>query len=141
MININKIIINGKIISISKSIGEEKNKFYFVKIVKSRIYKGKKYSTFFDVKVYNEKFNDNKDKFVINKEILLEGKLDSYIKDNNLITFIILDKVSDNIYDRFEDIISYDVDGTMLWHGKRCEKIPMLKEEEEKLKKELSEFE
>lgn len=134
MIKINNIIIDGKIISISKPLGKTDKKYYFIKIKQSRVFNRKVHSTFFDVKVYNDKLKNNKQLYVIGRKVIIEGKLDSYFKNKNLITYIVLDSISDNLYSEFGDIVSYDSDGTMLWHGKRCKKIPMSEIEEQELK-------
>ena len=134
MIIINKIKIDGKIVSFSKPLGKEDNKYYFMKIKQSRVFNGGMHSTFFDVKVYSDKLKENKELYVIGKKVMIEGRLDSYFKDENLIIYIVLESISNNLYNEFGDVISYDTDGTMLWHGKRCEKIPMSEIEEQELK-------
>ena len=53
--------------------------------------------------------------------------INSNIKKNN----------KDNIYNK---IIDYDTDGVMLWHGKRCETVPMSEEETKEMEDLLSEF-
>ena len=40
----------------------------------------------------------------------------------------------------FNKIISYDTDGVMLWHGKRCESVEHTEEERKEMKDLLSEF-
>lgn len=40
----------------------------------------------------------------------------------------------------FNKIISYDTDGVMLWHGKRCESVEPKKEERKEMEDLLSEF-
>ena len=139
MIKINKIKIDGKIVSFSKPLGKEDEKYYFMKIKQSRVFNGNKHSTFFDVKIYNDKLRENKELYVIGKKVIIEGRLDSYFKDRNLITYIILEKIRDNFSNELGDIISYDTDGTLLWHGKRCEKIPMDEKEEKELKELINE--
>lgn len=134
MIKINKIKIDGKIVSFSKPLGKEDKKYYFMKIKQSRVFNGEMHSTFFDVKVYNDKLKDNKELYVIGKKVMIEGRLDSYFKDENLIIYIVLESISNNLHNEFGDIISYDTDGTLLWHGKRCEKIPMSEKAEQELK-------
>ena len=38
------------------------------------------------------------------------------------------------------NIISYDTDGVMLWHGKRCEATPASPEEQKEMEELLSRF-
>ena len=38
------------------------------------------------------------------------------------------------------NIISYDTDGVMLWHGKRCESTPATLEEQKEMEELLSRF-
>lgn len=45
--------------------------------------------------------------------------------------------INSNVLD---EIISYDEDGVMLWHGKRCEAIPCTEEEQKELDEMLSEY-
>lgn len=40
----------------------------------------------------------------------------------------------------FNKIISYDTDGVMLWHGKRCESTPPTEEEQKEMEDLLREF-
>ena len=40
----------------------------------------------------------------------------------------------------FNKIISYDTDGVMLWHGKRCESVKPTEEERKEMEDLLSEF-
>ena len=40
----------------------------------------------------------------------------------------------------FNKIISYDTDGVMLWHGKRCESVEPTEEERREMEDLLSEF-
>ena len=40
----------------------------------------------------------------------------------------------------FNKIISYDTDGVMLWHGKRCESVELTEEERKEMEDLLSEF-
>ena len=43
-------------------------------------------------------------------------------------------------YEEEVPMISYDTDGVMLWHGKRCESIPPTEEELKEMEDLLSEF-
>lgn len=45
-------------------------------------------------------------------------------------------KINNNM-NNIELPMTFDEDGTMLWHGKRCESVPCTKEEEEELKKSI----
>ena len=59
-------------------------------------------------------------------------------KDINYGLIIKLDK--DFNFEEEIPMISYDTDGVMLWHGKRCESIPPTEEELKEMEDLLSEF-
>ena len=102
----NNVKIDGKIVGISKPIGKEGNKYYFIKIKQSRVFNEEKHSTFFDVKVYSNILKKHKELFLVDKKVMIEGNLDSYFKDDNLITYIVLEKINDNFYNKLGDILS-----------------------------------
>lgn len=64
---------------------------------------------------------------VVNKEEVV-----TYTKEYN-------NKINNN-KEIYNNIISYDTDGTMLWHGKRCESTSATLEEQKEMEDLLSEF-
>ena len=133
---IDRITYHGEITSIRDNID---NKFIWFDIKQDNIIKkdGKviNYPSFFSARIYKE----YKDLIKLHEEVYVKGIPGGYvdkkgIKQNYIHVDVIDDvKVKNELIEN--NIISYDTDGVMLWHGKRCEAIPMSKEEQEEFDK------
>lgn len=71
-------------------------------------------------------------KILLNKEVVNKEEEITYMKEYN-------NKINNN-KEIFNKIISYDTDGVMLWHGKRCESVEPTEEERKEMEDLLSEF-
>ena len=100
---------------------------------------------FVSLNINRDLYNKYKDFFVKGKKVYVRGYLNSFSdKSNKIQNFITVTDIFDypinfskNIK---EPIIRYDSDGVMVWNGKRCESIPLTKEEIEEMEDLLSEF-
>lgn len=110
-----------------------------------------KYTLNEDKKVYvslnisRDLFNTYQDLFLKGNKVFVKGYLNSYIDQNKKIqSFITVTYISNNPNDitngRKSPHIRYDLDGVMVWNGKRCEAIPPTKEELEEMNNILKEF-
>ena len=70
-------------------------------------------------------------KGISNNEVINKEEEITYMKEYN--------KINNN-KEIFNKIISYDTDGVMLWHGKRCESVEPTEEEIKEMEDLLSEF-
>ena len=71
-------------------------------------------------------------KRISNNEVVNKEEGITYMKEYN-------NKINNN-KGIFNKIISYDTDGVMLWHGKRCESVEPTEEERKEMEDLLSEF-
>lgn len=100
---------------------------------------------FVSLNINRDLYNKYKDFFVKGKKVYVRGYLNSFSdKSNKIQNFITVTDIFDypinfskNIK---EPIIRYDSDGVMVWNGKRCESIPLTKEEIKEMEDLLSEF-
>lgn len=137
---IDRITYHGVITSIRDNVDE---KFIWFDIKQDNIIKkdGKVINnpSFFSARIYKE----YKDLIKLYEEVYVKGIPGGYvdkkgIKQNYIHVDVIDDiKVKNELIEN--NIISYDTDGVMLWHGKRCEAIPMSKEEQEEIDKLIKE--
>ena len=85
-----------------------------------------------------------KDFFVKENKIYVKGYLNSYSSNNYIHTFITVIDVASNEKDiingRSAPHIRYDIDGVMIWNGKRCEIEPTTEEEQKELEELLKEL-
>ena len=136
----------GKITSISDIKTDiNNNQFMFFDIVQNdELEKDIYNSSFYKIRLNNDLINKYNNILFKGNNIYVNGYLHSYKKDSRLIYYIYPKeiKVLDENFSYEEDIpmISYDTDGVMLWHGKRCEAIPPTKEELEEMEALLNEF-
>ena len=70
-------------------------------------------------------------KGISNNEVVNKEEEITYMKEYN-------NKINNK--EIFNKIISYDADGVMLWHGKRCESVEPTEEEKKEMEDLLSEF-
>lgn len=117
----------------------------FFDIVQNEMIDNKIYnSSFYKVRLNNDLITKYNDILTKGNNLYINGYLHSYKKDTRLIYYIypkeikLLDK--DFNFQEEVPMISYDTDGVMLWHGKRCESIPPTEEELKEMEDLLSEF-
>ena len=102
-------------------------------------------SSFYKIKLNEDLLNKYQDIIKVSNNIYIIGYLNSYLKDSKNIYYIfpkeikLLDK-NFNLDNEDTPLFSYDTDGVMLWHGKRCESIPPSEEELKEMEDLLSEF-
>ena len=102
---------------------------------------------FVSLNINRDLYNKYKDFFVKGKKVYVRGYLNSFSDKNKKIqNFITVTDIFD-CYNSFsknikepEPIIRYDSDGVMVWNGKRCESIPLTKDELKEMEELLSEF-
>lgn len=121
------------------------NRFMFFDIVQNEMIDNKIYnSSFYKVRLNNDLITKYKDILVKGNNLYIDGYLHSYKKDTRLIYYIYPKEIIklDKVFNFEEEVpmISYDTDGVMLWHGKRCESIPPTEEELKEMEDLLSEF-
>lgn len=130
-----KIILEGNI----SRINETEDKYIWFDICKNESYttktgEKKNESSFFSCKIDRSRIK-NDSIFKVGSWVVVSGIPKSYIDKNgykqfNIFVLEIEDARVYNINENKEDkIISYDTDGVMLWHGKRCESEPASEEE------------
>lgn len=133
-INYNDLTISGKINYISD------NKTYTYISLECNNYSKDKSKVFLSLRVYKDLYEKYKDLFYLDNFIYLKGYINSY-KDSkgNIQVFIVGTFFYSNADDLDRGItgphIRYDTDGVMVWNGKRCEKVPASKEEQEEMQR------
>lgn len=100
---------------------------------------------FVSLNINRDLYNKYKDFFVKGKKVYVRGYLNSFLDKNKKIqNFITVTDIYDYLINFSknikEPIIRYDSDGVMVWNGKRCESIPLTKEEIKEMEDLLSEF-
>ena len=76
-----------------------------------------------------------------NIEVVVKGIPKGYIDKNGYRqNYIHATEINGLDINRYEDAISFDTDGTMLWHGKRCESKKLSKKELDELSKIISDI-
>ena len=144
---IDKIILEG---NISRINDNGIDNFIWFDICKNEKFKNKngeeqEVTSFFSAKIERSKIVNN-DFFKVGSWIVITGIPKSYLDKNNYKKFYIftLDITGMKEYSKQKEnkdsIFSYDTDGVMLWHGKRCESEKCTPEEIEELDKLLSEY-
>lgn len=145
MAYVDKIILEGNISRINDN-GID-NLIWF-DICKNERYKNKlgeeqAVASFFSAKIERSKID--KDLFKIGSWVIITGIPKSYIDRNNNKNFYVFTLEMKSARSKEQEngkgpIISYDVDGVMVWNGKRCESTPCTKEEQEEMENLLSIF-
>ena len=116
----------------------------FFDIVQNEMMDNKEYnSSFYKIRLNNDLISKYKDFLIKGNNLYIDGYLHSYKKNTRLIYYIypkqIIKLDKDSIIDDVP-MISNDTDGVMLWHGNRCEAVPLSKEKEKEMEDLLSEF-
>lgn len=128
------ILVHGIITNIKDNVD---NRFIWFDIRKDEYYKDKdgkmkNNPSFFSVRVSK----NMKYKLDTNIEIIVKGIPKGFIDKNGYRqNYIHATEINGLETNKYDEIISYDTDGVMLWNGKRCESIPMSKEEQEEIDK------
>lgn len=145
--NCDRINITG---NISKINDDNESKFIWFDICKNEKYKNnvgeeKEITSFFSAKIDRKKANNN-ELFKIGSWITITGIPKSYIDEEKKKRFYIfaLQLESPKIVHQEEKScpkISCDKDNVMLWNNKRCETIPLNKDEKEEVEEILSKYE
>ena len=144
---VDKIILEG---NISRINDNQIDNFIWFDICKNEKYKTKQGeekidTSFFSAKIDRSKIENN-DLFKVGSWVVITGIPKSYLDKNNYKKFYVftLDIKGAREYmnpkEEKNSIFSYDDDGVMLWHGKRCESEEATPEEIEEMEKLLSEF-
>lgn len=145
-INKNNIEITGTISSISKeNYTTNGKKFIFFDIAQDTKQQDGTYNhTYYSIKLSSDLILRYKEIIKIGNKIYVNGYLTNYIKDGIKHYYIFPNTIKtidkDFNYEEEVPMISYDTDGVMLWHGKRCESIPPTEEELKEMEDLLSEF-
>jgi len=137
---INYVILSG----IINNVQELKNKYIKFGITVN-VYTKIKSKAFINCEAYEDLYNIYKDLFVKNKKVFVKGYLKTYSdKDNNIKSYVMVTDMSNNYKDiidgRCVPYIRVDPDGVEVWDGKREEIDLATEEEQEEMKKLLSEF-
>ncbi len=128
------ILVHGIITNIKDNVD---NKFIWFDIRKDEYYKDKdgkmkNNPSFFSVRVSK----NMKYKLETNIEIIVKGIPKGFLDKNGYRqNYIHATEINGLETNKYDEIISYDNDGVMLWNGKRCESIPITKEEQEEIDK------
>lgn len=128
------ILVHGIIANIKDNVD---NKFIWFDIRKDEYYKDKdgkmkNNPSFFSVRVSKKM----KYKLETNIEIIVKGIPKGFLDKNGYRqNYIHATEINGLETNKYDEIISYDTDGVMLWNGKRCESIPMTKEEQKEIDK------
>lgn len=129
-INFNEVIVSGIINVITDTNG----KYIKFGITTNKYTLNKDKKVYVSLNISRELFNTYQDLFSKGNKVFIKGYLNSYIDQNKKIqSFITVTDISNNSDDitngRKSPHIRYDPDGVMVWNGKRCEVIPLTKEE------------
>lgn len=143
MINRNNIELIGTITKISDiKTDKNNNKYLFFDIAQNEYLNNQIINTsYYKIRLINDLLKKYKSILNIGTNIYVKGCLRSYRKDNIQVFYIYplvikyLDK-NFNLEREHSPVIDYDIDGVMLWNGKRCVSEPM----DEETRKELEEF-
>ena len=125
-INVNELTISGTINSICES-DFEKEYIKFGMTIKKYSKREEKIYTSLNVK--SDLYNIYKDLFFKDNFIYIKGYMNSYIDKNKIIkSFITVTDVGESYKEimngKATPYIRYDLDGVMVWNGKRCETDP-----------------
>ena len=94
------------------------------------------------LRIYRDLYEKYKGLFLLNNKIYIKGYLNSYSDKNNKIhNYVTITKVDNYDFFNGNKTISYDIDGVMLWNGKRCESKLATEEEIKEMEKQLKEIE
>lgn len=129
-INFNEVLISGIINVITDTNG----KYIKFGLTTNKYTLNEDKKVYISLNISRELFDAYQDLFFKGNKVFIKGYLNSYIDQNKKIqSFITVTDISTNpneiIKGRSSPHIRYDPDGVMVWNGKRCEAIPLTKEE------------
>ena len=139
--NINHVLLSGIIVNIKEGIGG-----YILFTLKCKKYSESKYNfVYVSLSIYEDLYNIYKDIFVKDNEIFIKGYINSYVDNNRnykmFISVIGVSKSSEQLIEcKKTPYIRFDLDGVMVWNGKRCESTPLSEEELKEMDELLNEF-
>lgn len=119
----NSVYLTGKISSISdEKILPSGKKYRFFDICQNEKYLDNNNTSYFSARITEEQFNKYNSLLKIGNTISLKGKIKSYIT-KDMVKKVCIHPEDISIPKPKEKVekISYDIDGVMLWNGKRCE--------------------
>lgn len=93
------------------------------------------------LRIYRDLYEKYKGLFLLSKKIYVKGYLNSYSDKNKKIhNYVTITKVDNYDFINENTTIRYDVDGVMIWNGKRCESTSATLEEQKELEKMILEI-
>lgn len=148
IINKNKVELIGKITSLSyERVDIKGNKFRFFDIVQNdKLEDGSSSSSFFKIKLSSDLISKYQDLIKVSNNVYINGYLNNYVKNGKTIYYIFPKEIKlldENYMSKENDdipFISYDTDGVMLWHGKRCESVEPTLEDKKEMEALLNDF-
>lgn len=94
------------------------------------------------LRIYRDLYEKSKGLFLLDNKIYIKGYLNSYSDKNKKIhNYVTITKVNNYDFISSNTIINYDVDGVMIWNGKRCESKLATEEEIKEMESMLKEIE
>lgn len=140
-INYNEVLISGVINVITDTNG----KYIKFGLTTNKYTLNEDKKVYVSLNILRELYNTYQDLFLKGNKVFVKGYLNSYIDQNKKIqSFITVTDISNNpneiIKGRSSSHIRYDLDGVMVWNGKRCEAIPPTKEELAEMEELLKDF-
>ena len=143
----NNITIEGIISRISNKYQERNITFFEVARNNKYIKDGSqiKDTSYFSVVIDNKLLINKKDLLKVGKKVVVSGIPNSYFDSSGHKCFTIkaFNIESEEEYKKITSsgpIISFDIDGVLLWNGKRCESKPMDPKEEQEIKDMLAQY-
>lgn len=137
MNDINEVMISGTI----NNISDTNNQYIKFGLTTIKYDNGKVYTS---LNINRNLYEIYKDFFVKGNKVYIKGYLNSYSSNNKIQSFITVIDIADNYDDilkgRKAPHLRYDLDGVLVWNGKRTESVPPTEEELDKMNQLLSEF-
>lgn len=137
MNDINEVMISGTI----NNISDTNNQYIKFGLTTIKYDNGKVYTS---LNINRNLYEIYKDFFVKGNKVYIKGNLNSYSSNNKIQSFITVIDIADNYDDilkgRKAPHLRYDLDGVLVWNGKRTESVPPTEEELDKMNQLLSEF-
>lgn len=137
MNDINEVMISGVI----NNITDNNNQYIKFGLTTIKYDNGKVYTS---LNINRNLYEIYKDFFVKGNKVYIKGYLNSYSLNNKIQSFITVVDIANNYDDilkgRKAAHIRYDLDGVMVWNGKRCESVAPTEDERIEMEKLLDEF-
>lgn len=137
MNDINEVMISGVI----NNITDNNNQYIKFGLTTIKYDNGKVYTS---LNINRNLYEIYKDFLVKGNKVYIKGYLNSYSLNNKIQSFITVVDIANNYDDilkgRKAPHIRYDLDGVMVWNGKRCESVAPTEDERIEMEKLLDEF-